>query len=88
MAPLRPSVCWCSTVVGVMVIAILVTNTCPVRAIEEFKVGDDKGWQQPDINHTEFYSLWASKIRFHVGDSLRKFFIQNDHISNNNCNIC
>lgn len=63
--------CCCSTILAVII--AVVTNTCPVRAVEEFKVGDAEGWRQPDINHTETYTLWAAKTRFHVGDSLRKF---------------
>lgn len=40
---------------------------------KEIKVGDAQGWQQPDVNHTYLYSLWASRIKFFVGDSLRQF---------------
>lgn len=59
-------------VVLILVVAVC-TNVSPVSAAEEFKVGDMNGWRQPDINHTEFYTLWAATKSFHVGDLLREF---------------
>lgn len=52
------------------VMAILVATNVPVQAVEEFKVGDDLGWIEPDANHSSLYSQWAARNRFHVGDSL------------------
>lgn len=54
----------------VLVIGTIVSSA---SAAEEFKVGDVDGWRQPDINHTEIYTLWAATKRFHVGDLLREF---------------
>ncbi|CAN1836704.1 Early nodulin-like protein 1 [Linum perenne] len=46
-----------------------------------FKVGDDFGWQQPTTNTTTTnYSQWATKHRFHVGDSLM-FEYKNDSVA-------
>ncbi|CAN1286084.1 Early nodulin-like protein 1 [Linum perenne] len=46
-----------------------------------FKVGDDFGWQQPTTNTTTTnYSQWATKHRFHVGDSLM-FEYNNDSVA-------
>ncbi|KAG2728992.1 hypothetical protein I3843_01G225000 [Carya illinoinensis] len=61
------------------VMAILVATDVPVQAVEEFKVGDDLGWIQPDANHTSLYSQWAARNRFHVGDSL-SFEYKNDSV--------
>ncbi|XP_047326321.1 mavicyanin-like [Impatiens glandulifera] len=36
----------------------------------ELKVGDSQGWIQPPQNQTTIYNQWASRNRFHVGDSL------------------
>ncbi|OMO66594.1 Peptidase M41 [Corchorus olitorius] len=50
-----------------------------VEASKQFTVGDHKGWQQPGANDSAFYSHWASRKRFHVGDSL-SFEYQNDSV--------
>ncbi|KAK1312498.1 hypothetical protein QJS10_CPA07g00842 [Acorus calamus] len=41
---------------------------------EEFKVGGEDGWREPDKK--DFYNLWAGKIRFRVGDSI--YFVYHD----------
>lgn len=45
-----------------------------VEAVKDFKVGDEFGWQEPGHNNTATYSQWATRNRFHVGDSLGKLF--------------
>ncbi|KAJ4974227.1 hypothetical protein NE237_007401 [Protea cynaroides] len=66
--------------------------TIAVSAVSEFYVGGDKGWMKPTGSNTEMFDKWASKNRFHVGDSLY-FKYQNDSVLevnyNNykNCNV-
>ncbi|XAR56796.1 hypothetical protein NMG60_11037394 [Bertholletia excelsa] len=36
----------------------------------QFPVGGKSGWVEPSGNGSETYNHWASKSRFHVGDSL------------------
>ncbi|KAL8118666.1 early nodulin-like protein 7 [Apium graveolens] len=69
---------FCCFIVLILVI-VIGTIVSPVSAVEEFKVGDVDGWRQPDINHTEVYTLWAATKRFHVGDLLR-FEYRNDSV--------
>ncbi|KAF8388928.1 hypothetical protein HHK36_025610 [Tetracentron sinense] len=38
----------------------------------EFKVGDNGGWREPDLDNAAMYNQWAAKNRFQVGDSLSK----------------
>ena len=38
----------------------------------QFRVGGDKGWSVPD-GTAEPYNTWSSRMRFLVGDQLRKF---------------
>jgi hypothetical protein len=38
----------------------------------QFRVGGDKGWSVPD-GTTEPYNTWAGRMRFQIGDQLRKF---------------
>ncbi|XP_038998172.1 mavicyanin-like [Hibiscus syriacus] len=62
----------------------------------QFKVGGDKGWTKPRARLTtgksETYNEWASRNRFHVGDSLY-FEYNNDSVlvvdstSYTNCNV-
>lgn len=63
---------FCCFVVLILVI-VAGTIVSPASAVEEFKVGDVDGWRQPDVNHTEIYTLWAATKHFHVGDLLREF---------------
>ncbi|PIN24180.1 hypothetical protein CDL12_03084 [Handroanthus impetiginosus] len=49
----------------------LAVITPAALAAGAFKVGGDERWRQPSANETEKYSQWASKQRFHIGDSLR-----------------
>ncbi|MQM08063.1 hypothetical protein Taro_040918 [Colocasia esculenta] len=41
-----------------------------VVASEQFKVGGDEGWRQPDPKNTDMYALWAGRTSFRVGDSI------------------
>ncbi|KAL6134500.1 hypothetical protein ACLB2K_066731 [Fragaria x ananassa] len=56
-------------------LALVVVNS----SATEFQVGDDFGWQQPGSNNSAVYSDWATKNRFHVGDSL-SFKYKNDSV--------
>lgn len=39
----------------------------------QFEVGEKDGWREPIGKDRETYNQWASKKRFHIGDTLRKF---------------
>ncbi|CAA7410094.1 unnamed protein product [Spirodela intermedia] len=41
-----------------------------VAAGEQFKVGDEEGWREPDPAHADMYALWAGRTTFRAGDSL------------------
>lgn len=57
---------------------LLITASAPAAIMaEEFKVGSDEGWRVPAATETDMYTRWAQTLRFHVGDSLRKFFNYN-----------
>ncbi|KAK6230088.1 hypothetical protein QUC31_001606 [Theobroma cacao] len=45
----------------------------------EFKVGGEGGWRKPTGNESETYNEWATRNRFHVGDSLH-FKYNNDSV--------
>nr|XP_010942921.1 early nodulin-like protein 1 [Elaeis guineensis] len=57
----------------------------------EFRVGGPRGWTLPTGNESETYNHWATRNRFHVGDSLY-FKYENDsvlvvdHGDYNHCN--
>ena len=53
-----------------MMMVMLVTTNVPVEAVKDFKVGGDMGWVLPDANNSATYNQWASRNRFHIGDSL------------------
>lgn len=46
-------------------------NICRAHGYE-FTVGDGQGWREPEGNDTSVYTRWAAKIRFQIGDSVRK----------------
>ncbi|MBA0668283.1 hypothetical protein Goklo_001214 [Gossypium klotzschianum] len=58
----------------------------------QFRVGGEGGWTKPTGNEPETYNEWASRNRFHVGDSLY-FRYSNDsvlvvnHTSYTNCSV-
>ncbi|XP_059306626.1 early nodulin-like protein 7 [Lycium ferocissimum] len=60
-------------------IAVTIVSFVVAVSGEEFKVGDAVGWRQPRVNETDLYNRWASKKKFHVGDSLR-FEYKNDSV--------
>ncbi|XP_039027622.1 early nodulin-like protein 1 [Hibiscus syriacus] len=71
---------------------VFISMVTVATASFQFKVGGDKGWTKPTGNESETYNGWASRNRFHVGDSL--YFEYNndsmlvvDHISYTNCNV-
>ncbi|CAD5184299.1 mavicyanin-like [Musa acuminata AAA Group] len=45
----------------------------------EFRVGGPKGWTKPTGDELENYNHWATKNRFHIGDSLY-FKYENDSV--------
>ncbi|XLR33335.1 hypothetical protein HN51_042614 [Arachis hypogaea] len=57
---------------------ILFIMLCTTAA-REFKVGDHFGWRVPDPTDTSFYTRWAERNRFQVGDSL-VFEYENDSV--------
>lgn len=69
MASISALFCTCMMLMMVM----LVTTNVPVEAVKEFKVGGDMGWVLPDVNNSATYNQWASRNRFHIGDSLCEF---------------
>nr|XP_043626188.1 stellacyanin-like [Erigeron canadensis] len=50
-----------------------------VVSTEEYQVGGVVGWRIPATNESELYTVWASRRRFHIGDSLR-FAYKNDSV--------
>ncbi|MED6197355.1 hypothetical protein PIB30_055770 [Stylosanthes scabra] len=48
-------------------------------AARQFQVGDHFGWRVPDPTDTAFYTHWAERNRFQVGDSL-VFEYENDSV--------
>ncbi|KAL4583857.1 hypothetical protein LXL04_008442 [Taraxacum kok-saghyz] len=58
---------------------LFLTMTIATAAGKEFVVGDGVGWRVPASNETELYTVWASRRRFHIGDSLR-FQYNNDSV--------
>ncbi|GMN37162.1 hypothetical protein TIFTF001_006584 [Ficus carica] len=57
----------------------MIMNAPPLEASRDFKVGDDSGWLEPDINNVTLYNQWAGKNRFQIGDSL-VFEYSNDSV--------
>jgi hypothetical protein len=45
------------------------TFTC-VQSARQFQVGGRLGWHEPEPNNTAFYTQWAERNRFQIGDSL------------------
>ncbi|KAI3416934.1 Phytocyanin domain-containing protein [Psidium guajava] len=50
-----------------------------VEVAREFRVGDAEGWHEPAELNSSLYSDWATRNRFHVGDSLN-FEYKNDSV--------
>ncbi|XP_020595399.1 mavicyanin-like [Phalaenopsis equestris] len=50
-----------------------------VKAQKQYKVGGDEGWRVPDNSNPDFYTAWASKLRFQVGDTI-VFEYKNDSV--------
>ncbi|TKY48204.1 Early nodulin protein 1 [Spatholobus suberectus] len=72
MASLLVVLCTC------VIVFMATANTC-VEAGRQFKVGGRFGWHEPGPNNTEFYSQWAERNRFQIGDAL-VFEYQNDSV--------
>ncbi|CAJ2661186.1 unnamed protein product [Trifolium pratense] len=49
---------------------IFLVSVTTVQSARQFHVGDHLGWRQPDQNNTAFYTQWAERNRFQIGDSL------------------
>ncbi|KAG1327425.1 early nodulin-like protein 1 [Cocos nucifera] len=68
--------------------SLLLISTVSTR---EFRVGGPRGWTLPTGNESETFNHWATRNRFHVGDSLY-FKYENDsvlvvdHGDYNDCN--
>ncbi|XP_057450452.1 early nodulin-like protein 7 [Lotus japonicus] len=58
-------------------IIFLASPNTPVEAAMQFQVGGHLGWHEP--NETEFYTQWAERNRFQIGDSL-VFEYQDDSV--------
>ncbi|GMJ11574.1 early nodulin-like protein 14 [Hibiscus trionum] len=58
---------------------VFISTVTIATASFQFKVGGDKGWTKPTGNDSEPYNKWASRNRFHVGDSLY-FKYNNDSV--------
>ncbi|XP_027343433.1 early nodulin-like protein 1, partial [Abrus precatorius] len=58
-----------SFIYNCLIIFLASTNTT-VEAARHFKVGGQFGWHEPPLNETDFYSEWAERNRFQVGDFL------------------
>lgn len=41
-----------------------------VQSAKQFQVGGRLGWREPEPNNTAFYTQWAERNRFQIGDSL------------------
>ena len=52
---------------------VLISMLAVAAASFQFKVGGERGWTKPTGNESETYNEWATRNRFHVGDSLCKF---------------
>ncbi|CAN4089004.1 unnamed protein product [Withania somnifera] len=61
------------------IMALAIVSSIVAASGEEFKVGDAVGWRTPSVNETDLYNHWASKKKFHVGDSLY-FEYRNDSV--------
>ncbi|KAI5336997.1 PREDICTED: early nodulin [Prunus dulcis] len=73
------SYCFFGLFKTLLTVFLAVTICCAEAAATEFQVGDDLGWQEPDLNNSALYTQWASRNRFHVGDSL-SFTYKNDSV--------
>ncbi|XWS11364.1 hypothetical protein CRYUN_Cryun38cG0077800 [Craigia yunnanensis] len=58
---------------------VLISMLAVAAASFQFKVGGERGWTKPTGNESETYNEWATRNRFHVGDSLY-FKYNNDSV--------
>ncbi|XP_077228547.1 mavicyanin-like [Tasmannia lanceolata] len=49
-------------------------------ASNEFKVGNEEGWREPNEKDKEIYKKWAASIRFVVGDSIYFEYKKDDSV--------
>ncbi|KAL8223317.1 hypothetical protein R6Q57_019109 [Mikania cordata] len=54
-----------------LICSVIATLIIAIVSAEEFQVGGVVGWRNPATNETQLYNVWASRRRFHVGDTLR-----------------
>nr|GEW31605.1 hypothetical protein [Tanacetum cinerariifolium] len=65
---------YCATLLATAIVFIkCATNTL---AAKEYQVGGGSGCRLSAANETEFYNVWASRRRFHIGDSQRFRYIE------------
>ncbi|PWA35236.1 Cupredoxin [Artemisia annua] len=50
---------------------VFIACAMTIVAGKEYQVGGAVGWRIPAANETELYNVWASRRRFHIGDTLR-----------------
>ncbi|KAJ0492061.1 putative Phytocyanin domain, cupredoxin [Helianthus annuus] len=60
----------------IFTIAVVITTI----SATEFQVGGSVGWRIPATNESQLYNVWASRRRFHIGDSLH-FRYKNDSVT-------
>ncbi|KAM7254573.1 hypothetical protein ACFE04_003953 [Oxalis oulophora] len=58
---------------------VLAAMTGSVEAEKQFEVGGSFRWREPIANNSDMFSLWASRNRFQVGDTL-SFKYENDSV--------
>lgn len=58
-----------------LILALIVIQIGFVKGFKSFDVGGAISWRVPQSNFTTFYDQWAESKRFHLGDSLRTFFL-------------
>ncbi|CAL9009977.1 unnamed protein product [Prunus brigantina] len=68
-----------------LTVFLAVTICCAEAAATEFQVGDDLGWQEPDLNTSALYThgIWCLSLLlfcFHFLDSFTAFTYKNDSV--------
>ncbi|XVE96688.1 hypothetical protein REPUB_Repub02eG0244200 [Reevesia pubescens] len=71
---------------------VLISMVAFAAASFQFRVGGERGWTKPTGNESETYNEWASRNRFHVGDSLYFKYINDsvmvvNHTSYTKCSV-
>ncbi|KAJ0544555.1 putative Phytocyanin domain, cupredoxin [Helianthus annuus] len=56
---------------SIFIIFLFIAIATVTTAAKEYFVGNHVGWRIPPPNETEIYTIWASRRRFYIGDTLR-----------------